>query len=177
MTDTPAKIEYSDKDKPSKTPIVLAVAVGIVAAAVSVWGINNNALMAGVPSPSPALMPPSTLTSPASEQETERLVKAGAALHQERCAGCHTIESKLVGPAYVEISAKYRSVGSGAGIKNPEKLTTAALLSDIGYASTHPKNDWDGYDDGPHLHLDKEQQRAIAVWILNSTKDKEVGND
>lgn len=159
MSDTPAKIEYSDKDKPNKTPIVLAVAVAIVAAVISVWGINSSTLMAGVNSPSPLPTPPAVLAAPSDKEETDRLLSVGATLHQQRCAGCHSIEAKLIGPSYLEISTKYRD------------------LSEIGFASTHPKNDWDGYDDGPHLHLDKEQQRAIAVWILSSTKSKGGGND
>ena len=157
MPDSPAKIEYSDKAKPNKTPIVLAVAVAIVAAMISVWGINSSALMAGVNSPSLLPTPPAVLAPPSNKEETDRLLAVGAALHQQKCAGCHTIESKLVGPSYIEISRKYRD------------------LSEIGFASTHPKNDWDGFDDGPHLHLNKEQQRALAVWILSSTKGKGAG--
>lgn len=164
MPDSPAKIEYSEKGKSSKIPIVLAIVVGIAAAVIAAWGVNSNALMAGISAPAPAPVLSVVLAAPANKDEAERLLKAGASVHQERCAGCHAIDAKLVGPSYSEISKRYKN------------------LSEVGFASTHPRNDlanngWDGYDDGPHLHLSKEEQRAVAVWILERTKEKEAGND
>jgi len=172
MSNTPANIKYSDKGTSSKTPIILSLVAGVVAAAVSVWGISSGGQTAGV-SPDPKVefreLADSNvnITPPENAAEKQRLIKAGASLHQQSCAGCHNLDSKLVGPSYTEIVRKYRQ-----GSNSP--------ISEIAFASTHPPTTWDGYDLGPHLHLTKDEQRALAVWIVESSQKaekKDRGND
>src|SRR5437764_1298301 len=49
-------------------------------------------------------------------------VKAGEALMQkDGCAACHGIDKKIVGPAYVDVAAKYKG-DAGAQAKLTQKI-------------------------------------------------------
>src|SRR5690349_16388192 len=98
MAITPAEIQYSDKGGANKTPLILSIVVAVIAAGISVWGINSSGLTAGISTPQAAPVAPPVVAPPADKGEEERLLKAGARLHQERCAGCHAVDSKLIGP-------------------------------------------------------------------------------
>ncbi len=58
------------------------------------------------------------------------LLAAGSALAvemplvgQKKCASCHAVDKKLVGPAYTDVAAKYK------GKKNAQALITASIKS------------------------------------------------
>lgn len=58
------------------------------------------------------------------------LLAAGAAsavdlppVGQKKCASCHSVDKKIVGPAFKDVSAKYK------GKKNAEALITASIKS------------------------------------------------
>ena len=175
MAITPPDIRYSDKGGANKTPLILAIVVAVIAAGVSIWGINANGLTAGIPASQTSQPTPPAVATPSDKGEEERLLKAGAQLHQERCAGCHAIDSKLIGPSYSEICRKYgESVEiSGSPAPGVADQISSTALSAISFAITHPGNVWDAYDQGPQLTLTKEERRAVAFWIFNNSKDKE----
>lgn len=187
MPNTPQDIQYSDKGSAKKTPLILSIVVAVVAAGISVWGINSTGLTAGIPTPQAPQTAPPTISPPSDNEEKERLLKAGARLHQERCAGCHAIDSKLIGPSYSEICRKYgESIAipgenSGEISGNPaegiaDQISTTAL-SAISVAVMHPAKGWDSYGQGPQLELTAEERRAVAFWIFNNSKDKEEADE
>ncbi len=167
-------IQYSDKSGSKKTPQILAVAIAVVAAGVSIWGVNSNGLTAGMPSTRASQAPPETVAAPNDKEEADRLLKVGALLHQERCAGCHSVNSKLIGPSYSAICRKYGESVDIPGNPAPgvnDQIDTA-VLSAISFAATHPKSVWDGYEQGPVMTLTPEERRAVAFWIFNNSKNK-----
>lgn len=175
MAITPPDIQYSDKCSAKKTPLILAIVVAVLAGGISIWGINATGLTAGLPTPQTSQQVPSTVAPPANKEEEERLLKAGARLHQERCAGCHAIDSKLIGPSYSEICRKYGESVEIPGSPAPgvtDQISSTAL-SAISFATTHPRSVWDAYDQGPQLAMTAEERRAVAFWIFNNSKDEE----
>ncbi|MCC7528994.1 MAG: hypothetical protein IT342_10755 [Candidatus Melainabacteria bacterium] len=175
MTITPPDIQYSDKGSSKKAPIIMAMVVAVVAAGISIWGVNTSGLTAGIPSPQAAQPAPAAVAPPADREEEDRLLKAGARLHQERCAGCHAIDSKLIGPSYSEICRKYGESVEIPGSPAPgvTDQISSTVLSAISFATTHPSNVWDAYDRGPQLSMTEEERRAVAFWIFNNSKDEE----
>ncbi len=179
MPIAPPNIEYSDKGSANKTPLILSVVVAVVAAGISVWGVNSSGLTAGVSTPQslPAELP--NVAPPEDKVEQEKLLKAGSKLHQERCAGCHAADSKLSGPSYAEICRKYGESVDIPGNPSPgvtDQVSTTAL-SAISYATTHPGNVWDTYQQGPQLGLTADERRAVSFWIFNISKDKEEADE
>ena len=175
MAITPPEIQYSDKGRAKKVPLILAMVLAVAAAGVSIWGINTSGMTAGIPAPQTSQAAPPAIALPADKEEEERLLKAGARLHQERCAGCHAIDSKLIGPSYAEICRKYGESVKIPGSPAPgvtEQISSTAL-SAISFAATHPSNVWDAYEQGPQLAMTAEERRAVAFWIFNNSKDKE----
>ena len=56
------------------------------------------------PSPLPgACSPPPDLRTPSLDN-----AKAEAMMKKDGCAACHAIDKKIVGPAYVDVAAKYK---------------------------------------------------------------------
>lgn len=180
MPITPQDIQYSDKGSAKKTPLIMSIVVAVLAAGISVWGINSTGLTAGIPTSQPPQSDLPTVSPPSDIEEKERLLKVGAKLHQERCAGCHAIESKLIGPSYSEICRRYgEAIGvsgeiSGSSAPGVAHQVSTTALSAIGYAVTHPPKHWDAYEQGPQLALTAEERRAVAFWIFNNSKNKEA---
>lgn len=186
MVERPSEIQYSDKGSGKKTPLVLSLIVAVAAAGVSVWGINSTGLTAGLPSAGNSQSSAAgsqqathTVEPPSSKEEQAKLLAAGEKVHQERCAGCHASDTKLIGPSYSEICRKYgESVEiTGSPTLGVTDQVDATALSAIGFATTHPKNAWDGYQRGPQINLSDDERRAIAYWIFNISKDEEDGDD
>jgi len=74
------------------------------------------------------------------------LVMAGSVMAEDMpalakksgCTACHTIEKKLVGPAWRDVSKAYNKVGATGTAVNPEYQTTqkvAAILKEHGKAT------------------------------------------
>ena len=175
MAVTPPDIQYSDKGGSKKAPLILSIVVAVIAAGVSIWGVNSSGLTAGISAPHVPDAAPPTVALPSDKEESERLMKVGVRLHQERCAGCHAVDSKLIGPSYSEICRKYGQSVEVSGSPAPgvaDQVSTTAL-SAISFATTHPSNVWDAYQQGPQLGLTPEERRAVSIWIFNNSKDKE----
>jgi mono/diheme cytochrome c family protein len=180
MAETPADIKYSDKGSGNKTPVVFAVIVAIVAAGVSIWGVSSTGLMAGVPETANTLPAPPTVALPSDKGEKVRLLSLGAQVHQESCAGCHAVDTKLIGPSYLDVCKLYGESMDVKGTPSPgvtDQIDVVAI-SGISFATSHPKNNlWDGYQSGPDITLTADQRRAVAVWIFNLSNEKEGRDD
>ncbi len=185
MPITPQDIEYSDKGSAKKTPLVLSIFVAVVAAGISVWGINSTGLTAGLPVPQPPQSAPPTISPPSDGEERGQLLKIGAKLHQERCAGCHATDSNLIEPSYSEICRKYgESIEipgekSGEIAGNPaegvaDQISTAALSS-ISFAVTHPEKRLGCLRTRTSTWADS--RRAARCCILDFQQFKRQGRD
>lgn len=178
MVEEPRKIEYADQHG-NKVPVILAVVVGLVAAAISVWGVNSNGLTAGIEIYSAPQAVPGSVRAPEDKEEGEKLLAIGSRLHQSRCAACHSVDTKSIGPSYREISRRYgESVdipgNTAPGVNNQ---ISSSVLSSLGLAATHPKNSWDGYEQGPKQQLTEQERRAIAFWIFTQSLNKDAGDE
>jgi mono/diheme cytochrome c family protein len=179
MAESPDEIKYSDKGSGNKTPVILAVLIAIFAAGVSIWGVNSTGLMAGIPDASAPTAAPPTVVLPSDKNEKERLLKLGARVHQESCAGCHSVDAKLIGPSYIAICRKYGESTEVNGAPTPgvtDQIDVSAI-SAISFATTHPKNNWQSYQRGPELSLSAEERRAVAIWIFNFSNEREGADD
>jgi cytochrome c len=72
-------------------------------------------------------------------------------LNKFLCAACHKVDTKLIGPSYMELAQK------SAGVKE---------MSDL-IVQPNPAN-WPGYPPmAPMPHLPKEDVKKIATWIVS----------
>ena len=87
------------------------------------------------------------------------LVLAGAAQANEKllqasgCTACHSVDKKLIGPAYKDVAAKYR------GNKGAE----ADLIAKVKAGS---KGVWGDIPMSPNAHVKDEDIKALVQWIL-----------
>jgi len=177
MVESPSDIKYSQSG--NRTPVVMAVLVAVIAAGISFWGVDSTGLMAGLPVSAISKPAPPAVVLPSDNAERERLLSVGAGIHQQSCAGCHSVDSKLIGPSYLEICRKYgESIevkGSPApGVTNQVDISAVSAIS---LATMHPVNSWDAYERGPDLTLTAEERRAVAFWIFNCSREKEGADD
>ena len=80
---------------------------------------------------------------------------ASSLLERSGCSACHAAASRLVGPAYAEIAAKYRS---DAGAE-------ARLYSSVREGS---QGVWGTVPMPAHRHLQESDLRTLVRWILTS---------
>lgn len=73
------------------------------------------------------------------------------------CLGCHAAATKLVGPAYREVAAKY------AG--QPDALAQISQSIVKGSAGK-----WGELEMPPHPNLSKDDVKVLATWILAGAK-------
>lgn len=73
------------------------------------------------------------------------------------CVGCHNKTQKVVGPAYVDIAAKYPS--------NEENINK---LADVVIAGS--KGTWGEIPMTPHPNLSKDDAKQMVTWILSLKK-------
>lgn len=73
------------------------------------------------------------------------------------CVGCHNKEQKVIGPAYVDIAAKYPS--------NDENINH---LADVVIAGS--KGTWGDLPMTPHPNLSKDDAKSMVTWILSLKK-------
>jgi len=73
------------------------------------------------------------------------------------CSGCHNKEQKIIGPAYVDIAAKYPS--------NDENISH---LADVVIAGS--KGTWGDLPMTPHPNLSKDDAKTMVTWILSLKK-------
>ncbi len=88
---------------------------------------------------------------------TPQLLAHAAALNTMHCAGCHSPQQRLIGPAYQEIAAHYQNPGDTASL-----ATLAARID-------HPLPGWNDYPRGPPEPLLSGADRlALAQWIVHN---------
>jgi cytochrome c len=73
------------------------------------------------------------------------------------CVGCHNKTQKVIGPAYVDIAAKYPS--------NEENINK---LADVIIAGS--KGTWGELPMTPHPNLSKDDAKTMVTWILSLKK-------
>ena len=81
-------------------------------------------------------------------------VKAGEALMQkDGCAACHGIDKKIVGPAYVDVAAKYKG-DAGAQAKLTQKIKAGGA------------GVWGPIPMPPNPQVPDDEIKALVSWIL-----------
>lgn len=81
--------------------------------------------------------------------------KAAEALAKNSgCLACHTVDKKLVGPAYKDIAAKYRG----------QKGAEAELIKKV---KAGGKGVWGDIPMSPNAHVKDEDIKTIVQWILS----------
>ena len=87
------------------------------------------------------------------------LALAGAAQANEKllqasgCTACHSVDKKLIGPAYKDVAAKYRSKkGAEADLVKKVKAGGKGVWGDIPMA--------------PNAHVKDEDIKTMVQWIL-----------
>jgi cytochrome c len=73
------------------------------------------------------------------------------------CMGCHNKTEKVIGPAYVDIAAKYPS--------NDENISH---LADVVIKGS--KGTWGDLPMTPHPNLSKDDAKLMVTWILSLKK-------
>ncbi len=80
---------------------------------------------------------------------------AGEALTKSSgCAACHSVDKKLVGPAYKDIGDKYKS----------DKGAEAALIKKV---KAGGKGAWGQVPMPPNAHMKDDDIKAMVRWILS----------
>lgn len=72
---------------------------------------------------------------------------------QSGCMACHQIETKVVGPAYKEVAAKYKG-------------DTAALDTLVGKVKNGAVGTWGQIPMPPNAHVSEDNIRTIVSWVL-----------
>ncbi|MEW8587412.1 MAG: c-type cytochrome [Candidatus Thiodiazotropha sp.] len=72
---------------------------------------------------------------------------------QSGCMACHQIETKVVGPAYKEVAAKYKD-------------DAAALDMLVGKVKNGGVGAWGQIPMPPNAHISDENIRTIVSWVL-----------
>lgn len=70
------------------------------------------------------------------------------------CMSCHTLETRMLGPGFKEIAAKYRSTPGAR-----EQLVTKVLKGGVGA--------WGAVPMPPNNQLSQEEATALVNWILS----------
>ena len=81
-------------------------------------------------------------------------VQAQLALAQQKnCLGCHAVEKRVLGPAYKEIAAKYRS----------DKAAEANLVKKVKAGGSGV---WGPTPMPPNAHVKEDDIKTLVQWIL-----------
>lgn len=83
--------------------------------------------------------------------------RAKALLSQNACLGCHSVSSRLVGPSYHEVGAKY---------KGGDPATLAARIRSGGTGK------WGQLEMPPQTNLSEADAKVLAEWILAGSPDQ-----
>jgi len=85
-------------------------------------------------------------------------MKAGEAMMQkDGCAACHSVDKKIVGPAYQEVAAKYRGDKDALA-----KLTQKVKAGGSGV--------WGAVPMPPNAQVPEADVKALVTWILSLKK-------
>ena len=90
---------------------------------------------------------------------TEVPAKTGGELliAKSDCVGCHQKENKLIGPAYIDIAAKYPSTE-----ENINLLSSKVIKGGKGVWGTVPMT--------PHLKITEDDAKQMVTYILSLKK-------
>ncbi|MEW5966722.1 MAG: c-type cytochrome [Pseudomonadota bacterium] len=76
---------------------------------------------------------------------------------KSRCMSCHSVDKKMLGPSFNDISAKYR-MGLGCGKDDATVMLTESILKGT-------KDKW-GKVPMPPQQIPVEDAKTLAKWIL-----------
>jgi len=79
---------------------------------------------------------------------------ANSVAQKNNCMACHAIDKKLVGPAFKDVEARYKS----------KPNAEAAVAKSIRMGST---GNWGGMPMPPNAGLNADQATQLAKWILS----------
>ncbi|MDE2082807.1 MAG: c-type cytochrome [Burkholderiales bacterium] len=80
-----------------------------------------------------------------------------ALAQKEGCLGCHAVATKIVGPAYQDVAAKYRG--------QPDAVAT--LVQHIREGGS---GRWGDIPMPPQKQLSAAQAKQLATWVLGGAK-------
>ena len=80
--------------------------------------------------------------------------KAEAMMKKDGCAACHAIDKKIVGPAYVDVAAKYKS----------DKNAVAMLSKKVKEGSTGV---WGPIPMPPNDKVTPDEAKKLVAWVLS----------
>jgi cytochrome c5 len=112
--------------------------------------------------PAAATAPVAAITAPAAPSAASAAAKPGAPLdmkagealmQKDGCAACHGIDKKIVGPAYVDVAAKYK--GDAGALA---KLTQKVKAGGAGV--------WGQVPMPPNPQVPDDDIKALVSWIL-----------
>jgi cytochrome c len=83
--------------------------------------------------------------------------KAEAMMKKDGCAACHTIDKKLVGPAYIDVAAKYKG----------DKNAVATLSKRVKEGST---GIWGQIPMPPNAAVSQSDITELVTWIMSLKK-------
>jgi cytochrome c len=83
--------------------------------------------------------------------------KAEAMMKKDGCAACHAIDKKLVGPAYVDVAAKYKS----------DKNAVATLTKKVKEGGSGV---WGQIPMPPNAAVPEADVKELVTWILSLKK-------
>ncbi|MBA3828334.1 MAG: c-type cytochrome [Taibaiella sp.] len=96
-------------------------------------------------------------TAPAAQAPISADPEGLTLIKQNDCTGCHNAESKVIGPSYTEIAAKYTNT-----IDNMELLSGKIMNGSNGVWGTVPMP--------AHPGLDKETAKKMMTYIMSLKK-------
>lgn len=85
--------------------------------------------------------------------------KAEALMKKDGCAACHAVDKKIVGPAYVDVAAKYKN----------DKNAVAMLSKKVKEGSSTPLV-WGQIPMPPNTTTSQADITELVTWILSLKK-------
>jgi cytochrome c5 len=100
-----------------------------------------------------AAAPPSAAAGAAKPGAPLDLKAAEALMQKDGCSACHGVDKKIVGPAYVDVAAKYKG-DAGANAKLTQKVKAGGA------------GVWGQIPMPPNPHVPDDDIKALVSWIL-----------
>jgi len=92
------------------------------------------------------------------EAEADAAAPARALAERQGCLSCHGVSSRIVGPSYAEVAAKYRGQNSAAGLVEKVKAGGEGV--------------WGSVPMPAQPELKDEEAKALVEWILAGAPEK-----
>lgn len=136
-----------------KEPPPSMAAVAVTPAAAAATASAASAPLAAAPSPAPSASSAAAASPSPKPGAPLDLKSAEAMMQKDGCAACHGIDKKIVGPAYVDVAAKYKG-------------DTAALGKLIQKVKTGGAGVWGQVPMPPNAQVPDDEIKALVSWIL-----------